>query len=163
MTRKATPTSKVKELILGTPIKTTGAILKVLVKKFGPDTDTNRTEAKLADMIKFYATRLHTLGEIPESTKLRHVAPHGRVQGSKNATTIAKEGTTPSKAAPAPKAKAKAVKKVAAKKKAPSKAKGKKVADPAPEVKAKPKAKAKAKVSTKKKVVAKKKSTTKKS
>ena len=159
MTRKATPTSRVKELLLGTPVKTTGAILKVLVKKFGPGTDTNRTEAKLAEMIKFYATRLHTLGEIPESIKLRHVAPHGRVQGSKNASTIANEGATPSKVAPAPKAKA--AKKVA-KVKAPKKV-AKVKADLEPEVKAKPKAKVKAKASTKKKAAVKKKSTTKKS
>lgn len=117
MARKESVASLSKELIKAD--KTTAAIMKILTRKFGAGTDTDRTEEQLLKGIKYYASRLFADGLIEEKVKMRHVNPPGR------------------QTVPTPKKAAKAAKVV------PSKTKAKKPSAKAVKEEAAPKAKAK--------------------
>lgn len=122
--------STCKEMIVAD--KTTKAILTKLMKKFGPGTEMDKTEERLADSIKYYTTQLFSFGQINEKTKYRHLQKMGRGKGEGKSKVDAEEikpkakATRKKKATPAkpaaekakPKAKAKAKPKAAPAKKA---------------------------------------------
>ncbi|PHS61171.1 MAG: hypothetical protein COB09_18460 [Thalassobium sp.] len=71
--------STCKEMIIAD--KTTKAILVKLMKKFGPGTELDKSEERLADSIKYYTTQLFSFGQINEKTKYRHLQKMGRGKG----------------------------------------------------------------------------------